>query len=425
MISQTSDESIASAPPGADKDAGDKRQAVPRRKFSAFSFFWKRDTIGRNGNQTRREENQWKRDDLIDARIVDSKLKNGPENKMSFEFFRNIKKHMHFKGLNVCKSKQKMKEIEISTLPTEESYVSQRSHENEKVIESDTEKRMPESNVTDISICVNATNNKEHQPNTSTSALDEQSFDGGTSVINNTCNERNMDTHIAQSTDRTETHDPETVPVESRTRHSSEDLKLKNAMIYSSLPNCQIDITRTPAISDAVTSDSKVKASLTEELLKLSKYGWYWGPISGDEADAKLISEPDGAFLVRDSSDDRYVLTLSFKSSGKLLHARMEHSGGLFSLCNQSESGGFTSVAALIDHSMNFSQSAVICYSRPKYPGYPSFPVRLTKPVSRFTQVRSLQYLCRFVIRQNTRLDNIHKLPLPKTIKGYIEEAHY
>lgn len=121
----------------------------------------------------------------------------------------------------------------------------------------------------------------------------------------------------------------------------------------------------------------------------------------------------------------RYVLTLSFKSSGKLLHARMEHTGGLFSLCIQSKSEGFSSVADLINYSMNFSQSAVFCYSRPKYPGHPSFPVRLTKPVSRFTQVRSLQYLCRFVIRQNTRLDNIHKLPLPKTIKGYIEEAHY
>lgn len=173
------------------------------------------------------------------------------------------------------------------------------------------------------------------------------------------------------------------------------------------------------------SNDNKIKASLTEELLKLSNYGWYWGPISGNEADAKLLSEPDGAFLVRDSSDDRYVLTLSFKSSGKLLHARMEHTGGLFSLCNQSESEGFSSVADLINYSMNFSQSGVFCYSRPKYPGHPSFPVRLTKPVSRFTQVRSLQYLCRFVIRQYTRLDNIHKLPLPKTIKGYIEEAHY
>lgn len=59
---------------------------------------------------------------------------------------------------------------------------------------------------------------------------------------------------------------------------------------------------------ETINNENKVKASLTEELLKLSNYGWYWGPISGSEADAKLISEPDGAFLVRDSSDDRYVL---------------------------------------------------------------------------------------------------------------------
>ncbi|XP_011313754.1 suppressor of cytokine signaling 4 [Fopius arisanus] len=165
--------------------------------------------------------------------------------------------------------------------------------------------------------------------------------------------------------------------------------------------------------------------TLSQELLKLSKYGWYWGPISGDEADAKLQAEPDGAFLIRDSSDDRHLLTLSFKSAGKLLHARVEHSGGMFSFCNQGDSGRFTSVPALIDHSMNYSRSAVFCYSRPRYPGHPAFPVRLTKPVSRFRHVRSLQYLCRFVIRQNTRLDNINKLPLPNTIKGYIEEAHY
>lgn len=61
----------------------------------------------------------------------------------------------------------------------------------------------------------------------------------------------------------------------------------------------------TESIETSRNNDNKVKASLTEELLKLSNYGWYWGPISGNEADAKLLSEPDGAFLVRDSSDDR------------------------------------------------------------------------------------------------------------------------
>jgi len=58
-------------------------------------------------------------------------------------------------------------------------------------------------------------------------------------------------------------------------------------------------------VNETLNNEHKVKASLAKELLNLSKYGWYWGPISGDEADAKLISEPDGAFLVRDSSDDR------------------------------------------------------------------------------------------------------------------------
>ncbi|KAK0074455.1 hypothetical protein PV325_006655 [Microctonus aethiopoides] len=172
-------------------------------------------------------------------------------------------------------------------------------------------------------------------------------------------------------------------------------------------------------------NEKKCMTNLSQELQKLRKYGWYWGNTSGEIADAALLSEPDGAFLIRDSSDRRHLLTLSFKSAGKLLHARVEHSGGMFSLCNQGESGRFPSVPELIDHSMNFSKSAVFCYSRPRHPGYPAFPVRLTKPISRFNRVRSLQYLCRFVIRQNTRWDNIHKLPLPKSLRIYIEEGHY
>ncbi|XP_061877071.1 suppressor of cytokine signaling 6 [Entelurus aequoreus] len=188
-------------------------------------------------------------------------------------------------------------------------------------------------------------------------------------------------------------------------------------------PNSAPGVSR---VYDSVQSSGPmVVTSLTEELKKLARQGWYWGPITRWEAEEKLINLADGSFLVRDSSDDRYLLSLSFRSQGKTLHTRIEHSNGRFSFYEQPDVEGHTSIVDLIEHSIKDSENGAFCYSRSRLPGSATYPVRLTNPVSRFMQVRSLQYLCRFVIRQYTRIDLIQKLPLPNKMKDYLQEKHY
>jgi hypothetical protein len=57
---------------------------------------------------------------------------------------------------------------------------------------------------------------------------------------------------------------------------------------------------------------------------------WYWGPINAAVAETILEKEKDGTFLVRDSTDDRFLFSLSCKYDGKVGHIRIEHCNGAF-----------------------------------------------------------------------------------------------
>ena len=162
-------------------------------------------------------------------------------------------------------------------------------------------------------------------------------------------------------------------------------------------------------------------------LRNLARHGWYWGPITRVEAEERLQGHDDGTFLVRDSSDDRYLLSLSFRSQGKTLHTRIEYSNGHFSFYSfpDSESEGYRSVVELIQFSMEYSKEGVFCFSRARALGSPAVPVRLLKPLSRFNHVRSLQHYCRFVIRQSIRFDMIRSLPLPRHVHGFLEQSQF
>ena len=78
--------------------------------------------------------------------------------------------------------------------------------------------------------------------------------------------------------------------------------------------------------SDISSSSYMDFAASIEEV---KDHGWYWGPLSGEAAEKILSSEPDGSFLVRDSSDDHYIFSLSFKLNGGVRHVRIEHDHGI------------------------------------------------------------------------------------------------
>ncbi|ELT87941.1 hypothetical protein CAPTEDRAFT_136251, partial [Capitella teleta] len=154
--------------------------------------------------------------------------------------------------------------------------------------------------------------------------------------------------------------------------------------------------------------------------------GWYWGPMSWDDAESKLSNKPDGSFLVRDSSDDRYILSLSFRSQSSTHHTRIEHYKGMFSFYSQPKSHGAATIVEFIEKAMEHSRSGKFLYFlRPRAPGLPPAPVQLLFPVSRFRNMHSLHHLCRFQILKHTRKDLIDRLPIPPRLKEYLKQSQY
>ncbi|XP_063609646.1 uncharacterized protein LOC134783646 isoform X1 [Penaeus indicus] len=157
---------------------------------------------------------------------------------------------------------------------------------------------------------------------------------------------------------------------------------------------------------------------------KVKDCGWYWGPISGEAAEKVLANEPDGSFIVRDSSDHHYIFSLTFKLNGFIRHVRIEHDQGNFSF------GGFTkfksqTIVEFIENAVEHSRSGRYLFFLHRRPVLGPMRVQLLHPVSRFKHIQSLQHLCRFVIVKHVRRDLIGELPLPQRLKDYLCSPHY
>lgn len=53
--------------------------------------------------------------------------------------------------------------------------------------------------------------------------------------------------------------------------------------------------------------------------------GWYWGSISGKAAEKVLSCEPNGSFILRDSSNDHYIFSLTCKLNNCVHHIRIAY----------------------------------------------------------------------------------------------------
>lgn len=179
-----------------------------------------------------------------------------------------------------------------------------------------------------------------------------------------------------------------------------------------------------PLSSSLSTANSN--ADFIQSFSRLKDCGWYWGPLGWENAEAKLEDKSDGSFLVRDSSDDRYILSLSFRSQNMTHHTRIEHYKGMFSFYSQPKSHGASTIVEFITKAMEHSRSGQFLYFlRPRAPGLPPAPVQLLFPVSRLRNMHSLQHICRFVILRHVRRDLIDRLPIPPRLKEYLKQTQY
>ncbi|XP_053253609.1 suppressor of cytokine signaling 5-like isoform X1 [Podarcis raffonei] len=151
---------------------------------------------------------------------------------------------------------------------------------------------------------------------------------------------------------------------------------------------------------------------LVPDLLQLTQLPCYWGVMDRYEAEALLDGKPEGTFLLRDSAQEDYLFSVSFRRYGRSLHARIEQWNHNFSFDVHDPSVFHApTVTGLLEH---YKDPSVCMFFEPLL----SVPVNRTFPFG-------LQHLCRAVVTCCTTYDGIGRLPIPSTLKAYLKEYHY
>ncbi|XP_034935875.1 uncharacterized protein [Chelonus insularis] len=174
----------------------------------------------------------------------------------------------------------------------------------------------------------------------------------------------------------------------------------------------QMEINFHPNIERPAHTQVDYVHCLVPDLRSITACSFYWGKMDRYEAERLLDGKQEGTFLLRDSAQEEFLFSVSFRKYGRSLHARIEQWNHKFSF-DAHDPGVYASetVCGLIEH-----------YKDPSCCMF--FEPMLTIPLHR-NFAFPLQHLCRAVITTRTTYDGINKLQLPKTLKAYLKEYHY
>ncbi|XP_077423078.1 suppressor of cytokine signaling 9 [Vanacampus margaritifer] len=151
---------------------------------------------------------------------------------------------------------------------------------------------------------------------------------------------------------------------------------------------------------------------LVPDLLQITNLPCYWGVMDRYEAEGHLDGKPEGTFLLRDSAQEDYLFSVSFRRYGRSLHARVDQWNHNFSFDVRDHSVFHApTVTALVEH---YKDPSSCMFFEPLL----SFPMHRTQPFS-------LQRLCRAVVSSRTTYDGINALPVPNALKKQLKEYHY
>lgn len=169
--------------------------------------------------------------------------------------------------------------------------------------------------------------------------------------------------------------------------------------------------------------------------------------MTSEAAEKILSNEPDGSFIVRDSSDLNYIFSLTVKLNGCIRHVRIEQEQGTFSFgsCAQQIKCSYKSrtIKEFIENAVEHSRSGRYLFFLHRRPEHGPMRVQLLNPVSRFKHIQSLQHMSRYalirrvvddllmflfrfvILKAVQRKDLIETLPLPRRLLDYLQNKNF